>query len=299
MKDKLCQILSDLYAEYDFLLDDKVLTNAEKDFFARVGDGMDETAASAALRRLCAFLYKYYHKRVIILLDEYDTPMQEAYLNGYWEELSDFIRIMLHATFKDNPYMERGILTGITRVSKESVFSDLNNLKVVTVVSAKYETAFGFTEAEVFAALEEYGMSDRKEEVKQWYDGFKFGKHDNIYNPWSVINYLDEGECKAYWANTASNSLAGKLILAGGASRQLVMEDLLMGKTMQTQIEEEIIFTQLDRKKHAVWSLLLASGYLKIVREESGRRGRKEYVLALTNMEVRMMFDEIIKGKKI
>ena len=269
MKDKLCQILSDLYAEYDFLLDDKVLTDAEKDFFARVCDGMDETVASAALRRLCAFLYKYYHKRVIILLDEYDTPMQEAYVNGYWEELSDFIRIMLHAAFKDNPYMERGILTGITRVSKESVFSDLNNLKVVTVVSAKYETAFGFTEAEVFAALEEYGMSDRREEVKQWYDGFKFGKHDNIYNPWSVINYLDEGGCKAYWANTASNSLAGKLILAGGASRQLVMEDLLMGKTMQTQIEEEIIFTQLDRKKHAVWSLLLAGGYLKIVREEN------------------------------
>ena len=152
---------------------------------------------------------------MIILLDEYDTPMQEAYVNGYWEELVDFTRSLFNATFKTNPYLERAIMTGITRVSKESIFSDLNHLEVVTTTSGKYADSFGFMEEEVFAALDEFGLTEKKEEVKEWYDGFCFGDHRDIYNPWSILNYLDKGKVGTYWANTSSNSLAGKLIREG------------------------------------------------------------------------------------
>lgn len=144
-------------------------------------------AAVMAVNRLSGFLAKHYGKKVIILLDEYDTPMQEAYVNGYWEDVVCFMRELFNAAFKTNPWLERALMTGITRVSKESVFSDLNNLEVVTATSDKYETAFGFTEAEVFQSMEEYGLSGQKQEVRRWYDGFTFGRHSNIYNPWSII----------------------------------------------------------------------------------------------------------------
>lgn len=290
----LNQILTDVYAKNRFLLEGDFLSEPEKEYFAEIRDTMEEYSAMAALHRLSEFLYRYYKKKVILLLDEYDTPMQEAYLGGYWDEMAGFIRGIFNAAFKDNPYLERAILTGITRVSKESIFSDLNNLKVVTTTSHSYETAFGFTEEEVFAALDEFGLSDRKKDVKRWYDGFRFGNHDSIYNPWSVINFLSENEFHAYWANTSSNSLVSSLIHDGNAELKLIMEDLLMGKSFRTQIDEEIIFKQLDRKKTAVWSLLLASGYLKVIQVGQNRRGNREYVLALTNLEVRMMFDEMV-----
>ena len=159
--------------------------------------------------------HDYYGKKVLIFLDEYDTPMQEAYVNEYWDELASFIRNMFNAAFKANPYLERAVMTGITRIGKESIFSDLNNLEVVTATSEKYGDSFGFTEGEVFAALEAYGFADRKKEVKKWYDGFTFGGKKDIYNPWSIINYLDKGKLGAYWANTSSNSLVGKLIQEG------------------------------------------------------------------------------------
>lgn len=288
------QILADLYAKNRFLLEGDFLADSEKKYFAEVCDTMEEYSAMAAIHRLSEFLYRYYKKKVIILLDEYDTPMQEAYLGGYWDEMTGLIRGLFHAAFKDNPYLERAILTGITRVSKESIFSDLNNLKVVTTTSNRYEDDFGFTEEEVFAALDEFGMSDRKKDVKRWYDGFRFGNHDCIYNPWSVINFLSEKQYQAYWANTSSNSLVSSLIHDGDASVKLIMEDLLMGKSFQTQIDEEISFQQLSRKKTAVWSLLLASGYLKVIQVGQNRRGKREYVLALTNLEVRMVFDEMV-----
>ena len=145
-----------------------------------------------AIHRMSKFMYQYYGKKVIILLDEYDTPMQEAFVNGFWDEAVSFIRSMFNAAFKTNPYLERGIMTGITRISKESIFSDLNHLEVITTTSEKYAECFGFTEEEVFASLEEYGLSECKQEVKRWYDGFTFGNKTDIYNPWSIINYLDK-----------------------------------------------------------------------------------------------------------
>lgn len=172
----------------------------------------------ASLRALSGYLGRYHGRKTIILLDEYDTPMQEAYVNGYWDEMVAFTRSLFNATFKTNPYLERAIMTGITRVSKESVFSDMNNLKVVTTTSEKYADCFGFTENEVFTALEEYALSDHKQKVKDWYDGFTFGERRDIYNPWSIINFLDERKVGAYWANTNANRLVEKLLREGRPS---------------------------------------------------------------------------------
>ncbi len=296
VREKICQILTDVYQRHTFLLEGNLLTDAEKEYFHRVTDKMDDAVAEIACNRLCEYLARYYGKKVILLLDEYDTPMQEAYLGGYWKEMADFVRSIFAAAFKDNPYLERALLTGITRVSKESVFSDLNHLKVVTVTSRKYQDAFGFTQQEVFDALEEYGLSDRKHEVKQWYDGFQFGECANIYNPWSVINYLDERKLDDYWVNTSSNKLVEQLIGRGGADVKRIVEILLKGGEFRTRIDENIVYGDLDTDEGAVWSLLLASGYLKAKECRVNAKGEKEYVLTLTNQEVACMFRRMVRN---
>ncbi|MBP3477516.1 MAG: AAA family ATPase, partial [Lachnospiraceae bacterium] len=228
---KICQLIANLYAKNSFLLNSGVLYETDINYFKRVSEDMDDSDASLALYQLSDYLYRYYNKKVIILLDEYDTPMQEAYVDGYWGELVAFTRSLFNATFKTNPWLERAVMTGITRVSKESIFSDLNNLEVVTTTSDKYATSFGFTEEEVFTALEECGLSGEKEQVKRWYDGFIFGSHKDIYNPWSILNFLDKGKISTYWANTSSNSLVGKLIREGSSSIKESFERLLKGET--------------------------------------------------------------------
>lgn len=295
---KICQLLTKLYAENSFLLDSDLLYETDKKYFKRISEDMDDSDATLALYQLSDFLYRYYGKKVIILLDEYDTPMQEAYVDGYWKELVAFTRSMFNSTFKTNPWLERAIMTGITRVSKESIFSDLNNLKVVTTTSDEYATSFGFTEKEVFAALEECGFSEEKDNVKQWYDGFIFGEHEDIYNPWSILNFLDTGKFNTYWANTSSNSLVGKLIREGGRQIKIPFEGLLKGEHLKCPIDEQIVYNQLDNSENAIWSLLLASGYLKVVSYEEYQGGleyqRPQYELALTNLEVKLMFQNMI-----
>ncbi len=293
---KIGQLLADLYSEHYFLLESNRLTSLDKDFFRRICADMGDMEATMALGQLSRFLSLHYNKKVIILLDEYDTPMQEAWVNGYWKELTEFIRSMFHAAFKTNPYLERAVMTGITRVSKESVFSDLNNLEVVTTTSEKYEDSFGFTEEEVWEALKEYGWYEERQKVKDWYDGFTFGSRTGIYNPWSMINYLKTGRLSAYWANTSSNRLVNQLIQRSGKRVKVIMEDLLNGKTLKTQIDEQIVFYQLDSKENAVWSLLLAGGYLKVRGLQINPRTDKiSYELMLTNREVRLMFEGMIE----
>ncbi len=293
----ICRTIKLLYDRYDFLLQGSLLSDSEKNDFRQISADMEDNMASFSLKMLCIYLSRYYGKKVIILLDEYDTPMQEAYVNGYWKELVAFTRSLFNSTFKTNPYLERGIMTGITRVSKESIFSDLNNLEVVTTTSKKYADSFGFTEEEVFAALEEYGMSGRRQEVRDWYDGFVFGGRRDIYNPWSIIHFLDKKVAGTYWANSSSNSLVGKLIREGSPEIKMTMERLLQGDSLCVSLDEQIVFSQLDQGDDAVWSLLLASGYLKAVHYEfSTVRRRAEYELKLTNMEVQAMFEQMIEG---
>ena len=294
MKEKMNEILTDLYIKHNFLRDSEVLTDKDREYFDRVSMDMRETDATSALHRLSDYLCRYYGKKVIILLDEYDTPMLEAYQNSYWEEMLSFTRSLFNSTFKTNPYMERGIMTGITRVSKESIFSDLNNLEVVTVTSDKYATSFGFVEEEVFAALDEYGLSDKKEKVKKWYDGFIFGGYTDIYNPWSIINFLGKKEYMAYWANTSSNSLVSELIREAGTTVKESFEELMKGNTIYSPIDEQVVYSQLNENESAIWSLLVASGYLKVVgcanQDDSDYETEILYELAITNGEVMRMF---------
>lgn len=289
--------ISDLYDENNFLLDGNLLTENERKKFMSVSPDMPDTTASTALRNLMKYLERFYGKKVIMILDEYDTPLQEAYVNGWWQELVSFTRSMFNSTFKTNAHLERGLMTGITRVSRESIFSDLNNIEVITTTSAKYATAFGFTEPEVFAALDEQGLSSEKENVKKWYDGFMFGRQPDIYNPWSITNFLDKGEIAPYWANTSSNSLISKLIREGDAYTKSAMEDLLSGRELVTEIDEQIVFDQLDWDCTAIWSLLLAGGYLKVVRAPRDAADEDQnYHLMLTNKEVMVMFDRMVSG---
>jgi len=224
----------------------------------------DESELDVSLERLSDFLMRYTGKKVYILLDEYDTPLQEAYSSGYWEELASFISSLFENTFKENKALNRAILTGITRVAKESIFSGLNNLEIVTITDEKYAKCFGFTEEETFKALDMYGLADKKEEVKKYYDGFIMGGKEEIYNPWSVINYLDKKECRTYWANTSSNTLINIAIKQADSDIKQKFEELIKGNEIEANVDTEVVFKQLDNKKDAIWSLMVASGYLKV-----------------------------------
>ena len=298
---KIKSILGEVYRQYDFVCYDEVLSNQEKQLFSKVTEDMSDVTAQNALKNLSGILKKYYKKNVIILLDEYDTPMQEAYLGGYWEKFTEFIRSMFNATFKTNSYLERAVMTGITRVSKESIFSDLNNLNVVTTTSDEYTTSFGFTEEEVFRALEEGGLSHQKTVVKEWYDGFTFGTSRDIYNPWSITSFLDKKKLGTYWADTSSNGLIGSMIQKSSVEIKENMELIMNGGTLEVPLDEQIIFSQLDTDENAIWSLMIASGYLKTVsvkwmNEDGELLYEPIYSLDITNREVRTMFIKMFSG---
>ena len=314
---KIKRIIAKLYLKYPELLKGDVLTEYEKKQFQSVTPDMDDVTAQSSLQDLCDYLTRYYNQKVIILLDEYDTPMQEAYMGGYWDEFTSFIRSLFNSTFKTNPYLERAIMTGITRVSKdmsypcqgydlrlhqrassfESIFSDLNNLNVVTTTSEQYATCFGFTETEVFQALDDFGLSPEQQMVKQWYDGFIFGSQKDIYNPWSITNFLKHRKLRPYWASTSSNQLVSRLIRTASSRIKEQMEELLLGNEISVTFDEQIVFHQLDQNENAIWSLLMAAGYLKP--EDLEYRGlllQPWYHLKITNLETTAMFSEMFTG---
>ncbi len=325
-KNSIISVISDVYRTHSYLIETDEITDAEKGVFkaldaysnnTNINKEISEDVICRAIKNLSFLLERYYGKKVLIFLDEYDTPLQEAYLGGYWDEMVGFMRVFFNATFKTNPYLDRAIMTGITTaeysavrkfakqtsngsalaetISKESMFSDLNNLRIVSTTSNMYETCFGFTEDEVFKALDEVGISDRKEDVKQWYDGFSFGKSKDIYNPWYITNFIDERKLKTYWVDTSSNELAGKLIQSASPEVKKSMEKLLNGESITVDIDEQIVFNQLDYDENAIWSLFLASGYLKVENADNCEISGK-YELSLTNLEVRIMFQKLISG---
>ena len=295
---EIIALLVDIYEQHSYLMEEDFLTEREKEYFQMVNYQMEDDIAVKSLKKMCEILKRYYGKKVIILLDEYDTPMQEAYVHGYWKEMVFFMRSLFNSTFKTNPYLERALMTGITRVSKESIFSDLNHLEVVTATSERYATSFGFTEEEVFSALEEFGMEKERDKVKSWYDGFIFGKVADIYNPWSIINFLAKGVYAPYWANTSSNGLVSNLIREGSGELKNTFEALLKGERIKSPIDEQIVFGNIDGNEEAIWSLLVASGYLKVYSHEDGNEAEDRmplYELGLTNYEVKLMFRGMIR----
>ncbi len=298
MQYKITELIAKLYEQHRYLLKGELLSPNEKKYFETIQPGMRDELAAGAVNSLMGFLQRYYNQDVIILLDEYDTPMQEAWLSGYWDEAVEFFRGFFNATFKTNSHIYRGLITGITRISKESIFSDLNNLDVVTTTSKEYAAYFGFMQDEVFRALDETGLGDEKENVKRWYDGFTFGSYTSIYNPWSIASFIKtNGEYRAYWTGTSGNGLVNSLIKKGNSAIKQTMEELLQGKSFDAAIDEQIVFSQLDGNSDAIWSLLLATGYLKVEKlRQVGRLLKKVYTLRLTNMEVESMFSDMVKG---
>ena len=289
--------IEELYRNSRYLLDSDIFDNDEKLGFRQMNMSMNDAVCSMSLKQLCYYFERYYDKKTIILLDEYDTPMQEAYIHGYWDEFTAFLRSLFNATFKTNPYLERAVMTGITRVSKESMFSDLNNLNVVTTTSDEYSSCFGFTEDEVFESLDAFGLSDKEAEVKKWYDGFTFGSHKDIYNPWSITSYLDKRKLAPYWASTSSNGLVSRLLQTASAEVKELMEELLRGGIIVVNFDEQIVFNQLDTNESAIWSLLVAGGYLKVnVVEYRGELLEPWYHLSITNLETMSMFSGMFKG---
>lgn len=300
MKAAVKQVIADAYKEHKNIMKSQQFDDDDRAQFASVNKNMDDLTASMAIKNLCVYLEKFHGKKPIILLDEYDTPMQEAWVQGYWEKAVKFFKSFFGASFKNRDCFDRAIITGITRISKESIFSELNHLDVITTTSDEYAEYFGFTENEVFQALDHAGMGEHKAGVKQWYDGFTFGSHTDIYNPWSITSFLKKkGKYEAYWANTSSNALVSVLIKKGSVAMKQTMEDLLAGKSFCAPIDEQIVFNQVEKSENAVWSLLLASGYLKVASMDSLTADREDdpsYTLELTNFEVLLMFRKMIRG---
>lgn len=298
MKATVKIVIANLYGIHRDIMKSKKFDGNDRKAFAAVNETMDDVKACTAVNSLCIYLEKYYGEKVIVLLDEYDTPMQEAWIGGYWDEAVSFFRSFFDNTFKTNPHLCRGIITGITRISRESIFSDLNNLDVVTTTSDEYADSFGFTQDEVSASLDKMGLGNEKEEVKHWYDGFTFGKLTDIYNPWSITSFIkNSGKYAAYWANTSSNGLINSLIQTGNKQLKQTFETLIKGGSFKVVIDEQIVFNQLDGNTDAVWSLLLATGYLKVLEVEVvGERKEMLYTLTMTNMETRIIFENMVRG---
>ncbi len=303
IKTAVKQSIAELYRRHESMMSSGVFNDNDREYYHSIKDAMSDEMAIRALNRLSEYMEKCYGKKAIILLDEYDTPMQESWLEGTWSEVVSFFKSFFEATFKTNEHVYRSIITGITRISKESIFSGLNNLRVVTTTSDAYAECFGFSESEVFSALDEAGLGGEKQKVKKWYDGFTFGSHSDIYNPWSIISFIgNNAKYEAYWINTSGNDLVNSLIQKGDADIKQTMEELMAGRSFEAKIDEQIVFSQLEGNTNAVWSLLLATGYLKVLKTETisddadDEEGDVWYTLTLTNFEVKKMFRKMIAG---
>ena len=290
---RMCEQIARAWRQHRDDIDADSLGDQERDLLEGRTPFVDPMVAPNSLARLCELLEKSTGKRCIVLLDEYDTPLHEAWVGGFWHEVSEFVRAFFNSSFKSNPSMERALLTGITRVARESIFSDLNNPKVVSATSSEYATSFGFTQDEVFAAMEEFGLHER-DQVKDWYDGFTFGGVTDIYNPWSITNYLDSGRFAPYWANTSGNALISKIVREGDADLKSDFEALLSGGSVEKRFDEQVSFDELGRRPGAVWGLLVAGGYLRI--EAAGPAHADGSILKITNHEVALSFDGMVRG---
>lgn len=289
--------LYNMYIQHEYLRESPKLSEEEKAEYRRIVAYFSEQRTEyveISIQKLCELLYKHYGKFPIILMDEYDTPLLEAYTDGYWDETINTFRQLFHTTFKENDFFYRAIITGVTRISKNSLFSDLNNLEVDTVTCDAYSDCFGFTEQEVMDAFKCQDI-DTIRDVKAMYDGFTIGRHQDIYNPWSICNYMRQRELIGYWVNTSSNKLVGDIIRRYPVESKYEIERLMAGEKVHKRINEGITFQYLEGDENSLWSLLLAVGYIKaenIVRSVEGI----ECDVSVTNREVMAMFKTEILG---
>jgi hypothetical protein len=293
--ENLKQVIANEYKRHDYLLKSDVIDEIQKNIYTNImAFNATQSDYESSLKNLSKYLYDYHEKNVIILIDEYDTPIQQGFLNEYYDEIIGFMRILLSGALKDNSFLEKGILTGILRVAKESIFSGLNNFKVYSIFKDEFSTYFGLLEEDVSKALEYYGIEYEIEDVKSWYNGYIFGE-SVIYNPWSIMNFIEDNKYGLipHWINTSSNSLVKKLITTGGYRFKGDIEKLIKGETVEKLIDENIVFGDLQNNVEAVWSFLLFTGYLKVI---SKRIEADEYLceLKIPNIEVKYFYEKAI-----
>jgi Predicted AAA-ATPase/PD-(D/E)XK nuclease superfamily len=292
---RLCKTISDLYSDHRYVLKDNQFHEDRKNIYHSI---LNQNASQAnimdSLKNLTEYLYRYTQKKTIVLIDEYDTPIHSGYEHGYYNDAVNLFRNFLGSGLKDNPYLAKSVLTGILRISKENLFSGLNNLKVYSFSHSKYSEFFGFTEDEVTTLLDKARMKEKADQIKSWYNGYKIGENI-IYNPWSVVNCISEkGIIKPYWINTSNNYLVKQLIIKSDTNFKNHFELLLRGKEVKQLINENLVFTDLDKDNElAIWSLLLTTGYLKIVSCEETINGSICH-LAIPNQEIRNLYAQII-----
>ena len=287
----------ELYDRYSYVLNSNEISKVDRIYFNNILEGKLKYRLGNCLNVLSKVLNVYYGKKPIIILDEYDTPMHEAYSRGYWGEMVDFMRNLFNSSFKSNPYMNRAIMTGITRIGRESLFSDFNHANILTVFDDKYSQYFGFTEDEVFKALDNYGL-DEKDKVKFWYNGFTIGSRHDIYNPWSIIKYLEKKRVGLYWVNTSRNTLLSNIIKSSDIDTKQDFEKLLMGESLTAYVDECVVFDDIQDNREAIWGLMIAAGYLRaeVLSEEFDEYANNKCLFSITNYETQCMFRNLIKN---
>ncbi len=283
--------IKDAYSDHRYLLESDKIYEDEKE---RIKDILLERAEEDELKfsvkELSRFLSRQYGKDVLILIDEYDVPIQYAYLNGYYEEAIAFLKEFFGATFKDNKFMKKTVLTGVSRVAKESIFSGANNFKVYTVLDNDFSDKFGITKEEMEQVIKDFEIEENKEELKRWYDGYKMGNTENIYNPWSIINFVSDKKLQPYWVNTSSNDLI-KLVLERSETIKEKIERLLKGEEIEVPINQETVIVGIENNEDNIWGLMLGTGYLKITDQIDERR----YKVKIPNYEIKYLFEDIIE----
>ena len=289
---QLKTIMMEVYYEHRYVLEKEEMSEGERKIFNRMLSAeANDIDIMNSLKILSKILYQYYNKPVILLIDEYDVPLQNAYIQGYYEEAVSFYRTFYGATFKDNPYLEKTVITGVSRVAKESIFSGANNLDVYTVLDDEFSDDFGITEEEMEKAIQDFGIEEDRKEIKKWYDGYRIGNTEGIYNPWSILNYLKNKQLMQYWVNTSSNDLI-KLVLKNSSTVKEKMERLLKDEEIEVPINLETIIVGIENNEDNIWGLMLGTGYLKVT--EVVNLAEYIYKVKLPNYEIKLLFQQII-----
>ena len=295
-KEKINSLIQSEYLRHEYLRNSEKLTLEMRDFYtAIVSLKSSESQQKDSILRLCEFLYLHHGVKPMLLIDEYDTPINNSYIYHFYEECIGFMRLLYSNCLKDNNFVERAVLTGIYRVAKESIFSGLNNLKVSTLIDDEFADCFGFTPEEVHQLLVDTTALDREDDVTRWYNGYIFGKEQVIYNPWSILSFLEntQRELKPYWVNTSSNDIIKKLIIEGDADVKQEIEVLLGGGTLRKSISEDVVFGNIQESPDALWNFFLFSGYLKVINkifDDENQVGD----FKIPNIEIKTIFKDSI-----
>lgn len=284
----------EMYQEHRYLLDsDKIYPEEKEQIKEILWCKEDENTLKNSVRQLSKYLNRHYDKPVMLFLDEYDVPLQNAYVEGYYEEAIKFFKTFYGTTFKDNPYLEKTVITGVSRVAKESIFSGANNFDVYTVFNDEFSDDFGITENEMDGLIKDFEIQDKKEDIKKWYDGYTIGNITGIYNPWSILNYLQKRELVPYWVNTSSNDLI-KMTLKNSMVLKEKIERLLQDEELEVYIDQETVIVNIEQNENNIWGLLLGTGYLKVV--ETVNKSEGLYKVKIPNNEIKELFRSIVRN---